>query len=180
MSKYLIMCEGSNELEIIRILLNSDLLTISSNDLIGLNPYHARQISGNAQVRTELNIYPGNDVVVIRIGDVQNEPLIIPKEYECKITEIKKYCTKPELEMLLIISEGMIDAFEKTKSTITPKEFSKKHISYGRKKYNNSTEFYRLYYGERPQMLVDAIREYKRLRKSHKRDELYLADLLKK
>ena len=179
MSKYLIMCEGSNELEIVRILLKNDCLIMDSDDLIGLNPYHARQISSNAQVRTELNVYPNNDVNVIRIGDVQNETLKIPKEYKDKISDVKKYCTKPELEMLLIISEGMIDDFEKMKSKISPKEYAKSHIFFGRKKYNNSTDFYKEYYGERPEVLLSAIREYKRIRKSHKRDELYLADLLK-
>lgn len=102
--KRLIMCEGPNELEIMRILLRHDKLIFGEDDLIGLTPFHARQITGNAQVRTELNIYPGNDVLVMRIGDVQNEKLAIPEDYRDKITGIEKYCTKPELEMLLIIA----------------------------------------------------------------------------
>ena len=60
--KYLIMCEGSHELEIVRILLQNDRLIFGEDDLLGLTPYHARQIVRNAQVRTELNMYPGNDV----------------------------------------------------------------------------------------------------------------------
>ena len=119
--KRLIMCEGPNELEIMRILLRHDKLIFGEDDLIGLTPFHARQITGNAQVRTELNIYPGNDVLVMRIGDVQNEKLTIPENYRDKITGIEKYCTKPELEMLLIIAEGLTKGFEKTKSSTTPK-----------------------------------------------------------
>ena len=46
-------------------------------------------------------------------------------------------------------------------------------------KYDNSTQFYKDYYGTRPDVLVDAIREYKKLKGGHKKGELYLADLLK-
>ena len=47
------------------------------------------------------------------------------------------------------------------------------------KRYDNSTEFLRNYYGNHVDGLVTAIREYKRIKGSHKKDELYLADLLK-
>lgn len=177
--KRLIMCEGPNELGIMRILLENDKLIFGEDDLIGLEPYHARQITSNGQVRTQLNMYPGNDVLVMRIGDVQNETLKIPKDYKEKIIKVEKYCTKPELEMLLIISEGLVAEFEKTKSNVTPKEFAKQHIRCGRKKYDNSTQFYNDYYGLNPDALVEAIKEYKRIKGAHKKDELYLADLLK-
>ena len=177
--KRLIMCEGPNELGIMRILLENDKLILGEDDLIGLEPYHARQITSNGQVRTQLNMYPGNDVLVMRIGDVQNETLKIPEDYKEKIIKVEKYCTKPELEMLLIISEGLVAEFEKTKSNVTPKEFAKQHIRCGRKKYDNSTQFYNDYYGLNPDALVEAIKEYKRIKGAHKKDELYLADLLK-
>ena len=176
--KRLIMCEGSNELEIMRILLNNDKLIFGEDELIGLTPYHARQLS-NSQVRTELNMYPRNDVLVMRIGDVQNDTFKIPNDYKKKIVEVRKYCTKPELEMLLIISEGLVSEFDKIKSKMSPKEFAKKHIKCGRRKYDNSTQFYRDYYGTNPDMLVKAIKEYKRIKGVHKKDEQYLADLLK-
>ena len=43
--KYLVMCEGPNELEIIRILLEHDKLIFTSDDLLNLVPYHARHSS---------------------------------------------------------------------------------------------------------------------------------------
>ena len=61
----------------------------------------------------------------MRIGDVQNENLKIPTDYREKITAVEKYCTKPEIEMLLIIAEGLVKEFEKTKSTVSPKDFAK-------------------------------------------------------
>jgi len=176
--KRLILCEGPNELEIIRILLRYDRLVFSEDDLLGLTPYHARQLS-NSQVRTELNIYPGHDVMVMRVGDVLNEALKIPEDYKDKITEVKKYCTKPELEMLLIISEGLVSEYDKLKSKVSPKVFAKMCIKSGRRKYDNSTQFYKDYYGNDPDRLVYSIKEYKRIKGAHKKDELYLADLLK-
>lgn len=177
--KRLIMCEGPNEMEIIRILLVNDRLIFGEDDLIGLTPFHARQITSNAMVRTELNLYPGNDVLIMRIGDKQNEKLKIPAEYTEKIADIEKYCTKPELEILLIIAEGLLSEYEKSKSSITPKGFAKMHIRCGRKKYNNSTSFYREYFGNNPDLLVKSILEYRRKHPAHKKDELYLADLLR-
>ncbi len=176
--KYLIMCEGPNELEIIRILLEHNKLVFTEDDLLNLVPYHARQIGNNAAVKTALNLYYG-DVEVLRIGDKLNDEMKIPREYKGKIKAVKKYCTKPELEMLLIISENKDSEFEKVKSKTSPKAFSKEYVVYNRVRYDNSTSFYRDYYGERIDLLVNTIKRYKQLKGKHQKDELYLADLLK-
>ena len=177
--KRLIMCEGPNELEVVRILLENDALIFGEDDLLGLTPYYARQIASNKQVLTELMIYPNNDVVVMRVGDTQRDVLKIPADVKDKIMRVEKYCTRPELEMLLIISENLTDEFEKSKSTVFPKQFAKSHIRCGRRKYNNDTAFYREYYGGDCNKLIAAIRRYKEIRKGHKKEELYLADMLK-
>ena len=78
--------------------------------------------------------------------------------------------------MLLNIVENLISEYEKVKSSITPKEFAKANITYRRKKYDNSTQFYKDYFNTHPDKLVNAIKEYKRIKK-HKKDEYYLADL---
>lgn len=180
--KLLIMCEGPNELKIIDILLDNNMLIFSRNDLLGLEAYHARQISSSSAIKTALNIYPGNDVRIIRIGDTQNDTIKIPLEYKNKFSPdpIKKYCTKPEIEMLLIISEGLLQEFTKVKSSVDAKTFAKQNILFNRRKYKNDTAFYENYYGQNPELLKLAIEEYKRKKHSHKKDELYLADLLKK
>ena len=54
MSKLLIMCEGPNELEVVKMLLEHGNFYFSSDDLLNLVPYHARQISNNAAVKTAL------------------------------------------------------------------------------------------------------------------------------
>ena len=178
--KYLILCEGPNELEIINILLENDFLIFNEDDLLGLQPYHARQIDKSAIVQNELNIYTGNDLIIIRIGDKQNDTLRIPKKYKEKfLGEQKKYCTKPELEILLIISEGLWSQFEKVKSKIKPKDFAKQKIKLNGKNYDNSSKFYKDYYRKSPQKLTEALIIYKSKNGSHQKDELYLADLLK-
>ncbi len=176
--KLLLMCEGPNEKEIIDILLEHDRLIFTADDLLGLVPYHARQIKSSGQVKAALNLYTGQ-VKVLRIGDTQSEKLTIPTEYKHKIIEEAKYCTKPELEILLIISEGLYDEYDKVKTKIKPKDFAKQHIKLGKKRYNNSTQFYRDYYGNDVDLLVNAIRAYRKKKGSHKKNELYLADLLK-
>ena len=158
------MCEGSNELEIVNILLENDALIFTEDELLGLNPYHARQIKNNAQVQTALKMYFGNDVQVMRIGDKQSDRLLIPSDFKEKICEIVKYCTLPELEMLLIISEGLVREYEKVKSLVKPKVFAKEHIWFSDRRYDNSSQFYRDYYGPDCGKLIRAIREYKRIR----------------
>lgn len=176
--KYLIMCEGANELEVIRILLRHHCLKFTEDDLLGLVPYHARQIKKSGVVQTALNMYPGK-VAVLRIGDKLSDKLLIPEKYTDKIVSVEKYCTKPELEMLLIISEGLAKDFEKVKSKEKPKDFAKKNIRCGHRPYRNDTSFYTEYYNGNPGLLVSSIKEYHRIKKSHGRDEHYLAELLK-
>lgn len=176
--KKLIMCEGPNELAIVKILLKNDMLIFDEDNLLGLTPYHARQISKSAQVKLELNMYSGR-VDVIRIGDKQSDELKVPKEYKEKINSVEKYCTKPELEMLLIIAEGLESEFQKVKSNESPKEFAKENIKYNGVKYNNSTKFYEDYFGTRPELLYDSIIKYHEINKGHKKGEGYLAKLLK-
>ncbi len=176
--KYLIMCEGPNERQIIDILLDNNLLMFSRDDLLGLVPYHARQINSSGQVRATLNMYTGNDVIILRVGDKQNEELRIPVVYKHKIQNVRKVCTKPELEVLLIIAEGMWQEYHKVKSKMSAKEFAKAHIRLGSKRYDNSTVFYREYFGNYAGKLVYCIKEYRRLHKTHRTDEAYLADFL--
>ena len=60
-----------------------------------------------------------------------------------------------------------------------PKTFAKKNIFYNNRRYNQSNEFLLDYYsGKRIDLLIKNLKEYKHLKK-HKKDELYLADLLK-
>jgi hypothetical protein len=175
--KLLIMCEGPNELAMVKMLLELRCLKFTSDDLLGLVPFHARQIKTSPAVKLALNIYTG-PVKIIRIGDNQTDAIKIPTEYKARIIDIKKYCTKPELEILLIIAENLMAEYEKVKSVTKPKEFAKRYIKNGRTRYNNSTEFYHDYFANDFERLINAIIFYRKMKRAHKKDELYLADLL--
>ena len=175
--KILLMCEGTNEEELLELLLDNNKLIFKRDDLIGLKPYNIRNLK-NPFIKSELKRY-NKPVLIYRIGDTQTDKLSIPRdlEYIVKRENIFKYCTKPELEILLIINENMYSEFLKSKKS--PKSFAKENIVFQRNYYDQSNEFLNNYYGgKRINLLVNNIKEYKRIKK-HARDELYLADLLK-
>ena len=87
---------------------------------------------------------------------------------------------QPELEMLLVISEDLFLEFDKVKSKVSPKAFCKNNVMIGRKRYDNSTRFYLDYFSNNTDSLIWCIKEYKRVHKTHTKDEHYLADLLNK
>lgn len=178
--RILLMCEGQNEEVLLNCLLNRDALKFTRDDLIGRRPYPIRQLS-HPTIKTELKHY-GQPVKVYRVGDKQTDKLPIPKDIKniVSASEIYKYCTKPELEMLLILNEGLEREYEKVKSSESPKSFAKKNIKCNGRKYDQSSEFLQMYYGGNNVVnLIANIKQYKNYKKHHNRDELYLADIIK-
>lgn len=178
--RILLLCEGKNEEVLLNLLLDSNSLCITRDNLIGRRVYPVRQLS-NPIIKSEL-IHYGQPVTIYRVGDKQNDKLIIPKELKNIVytDKIYKYCTKPELEILLILNENLIKEYDKVKSSQSPKTFAKKYIKYNGKKYDQSSEFLSIYYkGTRVENLIKNITDYKKYKK-HNKDELYLYDLLKK
>lgn len=135
-------------------------------------------IRGNHD-RLTVKSYEDCGIIVLK-----NAPIIMD-DYKIMLShrplpDIYKYCTKPELEMLLISNEGLEKEYEKVKSNMSPKDFAKKNISYNRKKYNQSSKFLEEYFGGANVInLIESIKKYKLYKKHNKKDELYLADLLK-
>ena len=84
--------------------------------------------------------------------------------------------------MLILIAEGKDAEFEKVKAgrnRIDAKAFCKANVVYNRKHYDNSTQFYWDYFGSDIDTLVGVIKWYKQTHGAHKKDEEYLAELLK-
>ena len=59
------------------------------------------------------------------------------------------------------------------------KDFCKTNVVHNHKRYDNSTKFYRDYFSSDVETLVKVIKKYKQSHRAHKKDEEYLADLLK-
>lgn len=175
--KYLLMCEGNNEVALMNLLLDNNKLTINRSDLIGLKPYNLRQLK-HPTIRTELKHY-NNIVTIYRIGDTLPEELKIPNDLKEIVLsqKIYKFCTKPELEILLIINENLWDDYNKSK--MSPKDYAKGNIIYNGVRYNQASDYLVNYFGgKRINNLVDSLIKYKHLKK-HNKKELYLSDLLK-
>ena len=69
---------------------------------------------------------------------------------------------------------------KKSKVHSHQKHLLKKNIKYNGKKYDQSSEFLKMYYsGNNTKQLISNIKKYKIYKKHHNKDELYLADLLK-
>ena len=102
--KFLVMCEGPNEKAIVDMLLDAECLEFTRDDLVNLTVYHARQLTAPI-IKTALSIYT-DEFQVYRIGDSMTDKLPVPADYKDRIKGVRKFCTKPELEMLLIIAEG--------------------------------------------------------------------------
>ena len=175
--KILIMCEGPNELKIINLLLDNGKLKFTRDELLDMRPFHARQLT-SPQLKPALDAYHG-EIEIYRVGDKMSDSLKIPKELVSSIKAQRKFCTKPELEILLIIAENRFQEFEKVKSKQKPKDFCKQHVVHNHKKYDNSTAFYDDFFKNNIDVLVFAIIEYHRTHGKHKPDEGYLFDLLK-
>ena len=89
-----------------------------------------------------------------------------------------KFCTLPELEILLILSEKKYKEYEKGKSQKHPKAFAKDNITINKRRYKGETGFYEDYYGKDINKLVRALQEYKQRNHAHKSDEHYLVEIL--
>ena len=138
--RYLIMCEGTNEEKLVELLLDNNKLKIKRSELIGLKPYNIRQLN-NPTIINELIRY-GERVIVYRIGDTQKDKLKIPIIIKNIISskDIYKYCTKPELEILLIINEELYQDYLKSKKR--PKDYAKEKITYNKKNMTNQMNSY--------------------------------------
>jgi len=159
--KYLLMCEGTNEEKLIELLLDNSKLKLTRDDLIGRKPFNIRNLK-NPFIKSELKRY-NKEVVIYRIGDKQNDKFIIPNDlkYIVKKHNVYKYCTKPELEILLILNEKLYNEFKK--GSKSPKGFAKERIIFNKKRYDQSSNYLISYYGgKRINMLVSNLKEYKK------------------
>ena len=103
--------------------------------------------------------------------DSRRESFKLSKAYAYKI-DVINVITAPEIEMLIIHNEGAYERFKR--SGKKPSDFCKMDLRMGNVK---AYDFVKDYFAN-PKILVDAIREYRRVANIPK-GEYSLADLLK-
>ena len=155
--KILLACEGQSEVYLLTGLINRGYLSFECPILLD-EPVHLRQLTDIAPI---INLLPiDEDIVIYRIGDTLKDSLSLNK-FKMRSEHIKsyKYCTKTEVEILVIINEGLYSEYMKCSRNMKPKAFVQKHIP----SFNPATYFLE-------NDMVNALKEYKRIKK-HNKDE---------
>ncbi len=156
-------CEGNTEVYLMESLLRNGQIHFSDRLFTG-HPLHCPQALRKYRQRL-LRLPFDEKIVVYRIGDTLKDKLDVRGMELRDIQEIK-LCTRPEIEVLILLREGLYEAYAKTKSRIRPKTFLKEARPQIRvEEYFDKND------------MVWAIMEYKRIAR-HRKGEGYLADLL--
>ena len=164
------ICEGAAENAIIDILLDNDLLIFSREELLDEEVIRCRD--GKRFEERYLRKVPEDKVSVIRILDSRRESFKISRAYEYMV-DVINVITAPEIEMLIILTEGQYREYKKTGKK--PSEFCKEKLKMTDVKSYN---FIKEYFAD-PKILVAAIKQYHKMSKIRK-DEYSLLDLLNK
>lgn len=163
------ICEGSAETAIIDILLEHDLLIFQQDELLDCQVLRCRD--GKSFENRYLRKGFSNKVSVIRILDSRRENFKLSKAYQEKV-DVINVITAPEIEMLIILSEGKYEEFKK--SNKKPSEFCKNDLKMINVK---SYEFVKEYFRDTDKLL-SAIEKYHSITQRRK-GEYTLSDLLK-
>ena len=163
------ICEGSAEQAIMDVLLDADVLIFNQDELLEGEIIRTRSAKNfeTRYLRKGFN----QKITVIRILDSRNQNFNLSKEYKNKISVVD-IVTAPEIEMLIIISEGKYTDYKK--SNKKPSDFCKMELKLGSVK---SYDFVKGYFKDVGK-LIESILEYKRV-SNIDRKECTLWDLLK-
>ena len=161
--KYIICsCEGVAEETIIDILLDNDRLCFKRDDLIGKKSTRIRE--GKNIAREYLCRAYEREIVILRILDRETEKFSLPKIYEeRKNISVINIVTKPEIEILHIIADGLMDEFKNQKK-LKASEYYKSCLSkQGVHCHVKSEAFVRAKYADDVEKLIAAIEEQSRV-----------------
>ena len=170
LSKYVAcICEGAAEQTIMELLLDNDKLIFTYDNLLEGEPLRCR----SAKSFEEQHLRKGftDKITVLRVLDSRRENFKLSKAYAHKI-DVVNIITAPEIEMLVIFSEGKYNEYKKSgkKQSI----YCKEELRFADVK---SVKFLKDYFKDITR-LISAIIEYKRVSKV-RADEYALADLIK-
>lgn len=114
--KILLACEGQSEVFLLNSLIEKSYLNFKYPLLLD-EPIRLRQL---AEIAPIINALPINEEIIIyRVGDTLKEDFDLSK-FKMRINHMKVYkvCTKPEIEVLVIINEGIYTEYIKKKQEI--------------------------------------------------------------
>ena len=163
------ICEGSAEQAIMELLLDSNKLIFSNEQLLEEEIIRVR----GAKKFEERYLRKGfsEKITVLRILDSRKENFKLSKTYAAKVAVID-VITAPEIEMLIIFNENKYKKFKKSK--MKPNEFCKIKLKL---KSIKNYEFVKDYFSD-IKKLLKSIHEYRRV-SNIPRHEYTLFDLLK-
>lgn len=161
-------CEGQTEVILMLYLLQKGYLIFDKREILDRTPIHLRQPE---KIRPIIETLPIDEKITIyRIGDTLTDVFDIScfgkiREEHIDVIDV---CTKPEIEILIIICENKYRDYLKYKSKMSPKEYVKSFID---PKLNFEDYI-------KKHEIIDAIMKYKTLKEKEK-NRLTLADLIK-
>lgn len=163
------ICEGAAESAIMDILVDNELLIFKREEMLEESVIRCR----TAKKFEERYLRKGfdNQISIIRILDSRREDFRLSKAYANKV-DVINIITAPEIEMLIIHNESAYDRFKR--SGKKPSDFCKTDL---RMHDVKSYDFVKNYFSN-PQVLVNAIKEYRRTANIPK-GEYSLSDLLR-
>lgn len=169
MSYVACICEGAAEQTVIDLLLDSDKLIFTRDNMLEGKPLRCRSASKfeGQYLRKGFS----EKITVYRILDSRRENFTLSKAYAQKI-DVINVITAPEIEMLVIFKERKYNEYKK--SGKKPSEFCKSDLKYSNVK---SEDFLKNYFSD-INALISAINEYKRV-SNVQPNERTLADLLR-
>lgn len=164
--KIILACEGESEVDLIQSLIDKKILCFKCEIFMDM-PIVIRQLSKFKPLIDTLSI--DEEIIIYRIGDTLKDKIDY-RGFELRKKYIKEYkiCTKPEIEILIIINEGWYKEFINKHKNIKPKGFvNSKFKNFDIKKYFQTHN------------MLNAIVRYNKIKKK-KKNEYTLHDLINK
>ena len=172
------MVEGAAEKAVFDTLLDRELLTISRVEILGEKVNKCRTIKKGGLIHNEiLSLNKNEEITIIRVLDKNTIFGKLPQNIAKRPIQIKLVLTKQEIEILHIISDGMLDRFLQNHSGIKPSEY----LSNYNKQYNKSEEYWTSFLSTlNNDKLLEVLKTYEKKRKhTHSNNELSFYDLIK-
>lgn len=178
----LVITEGTTDKALIDVLMDKKLFLYSSKELLLGEPRHCRQIIRDPEILSAIaKLPPETKLSIVQVGDSLTDCVFLPPEIKSKISmPIQDFHSRPELEILLILHEGLYSDFQKVKSKVTPKEFAKSHLRRMEGPYDCSYAWVYSYFSKMSKdELYRTLQRYEENRGKRKSQEKSLFSLLK-